>query len=150
MSSPPAETPPRGPVYPPGTPVHQDFAGDAPGGASSPPLSHGYETPLHQPTYDDAHQVKICNFLFVSVLSVPFMKKFIWGLTMFHVASKGVGGRFLSRFLLNKGKKSPEERLACTVYWYSEKWVPVPVFFKKKLYTRHRYRIIATGKQKFF
>ncbi len=61
--SPPAVPQARGPVYPPGTPVHQDY-GNTPLGpvAESPARADhlyppSYETPLHEPTYDDAYQV---------------------------------------------------------------------------------------------
>ncbi len=68
--SPPAP-PPRGPVYPPGTPVHQDY-GTTPLGpvAASPAQGSGgahlyppaYDTPLHEPNYDDGYQVWISDF----------------------------------------------------------------------------------------
>ncbi len=67
--SPPAVPQARGPVYPPGTPVHQDY-GNTPLGpvAESPARADhlyppSYETPLHEPTYDDAYQVLACHTL---------------------------------------------------------------------------------------
>jgi hypothetical protein len=63
--SPPAP-PPRGPVYPPGTPVHQDYgttplgpvaASPAQGGGGAHLYPPAYDTPLHEPNYEDGYQV---------------------------------------------------------------------------------------------
>ncbi len=68
--SPPAP-PPRGPVYPPGTPVHQDYgttplgpvaASPAQGGGGAHLYPPAYDTPLHEPNYDDGYQVWISDF----------------------------------------------------------------------------------------
>jgi hypothetical protein len=63
--SPPAPAA-RGPVYPPGTPVHQDYgttplgpvaASPAQGGGGAHLYPPAYDTPLHEPNYDNGYQV---------------------------------------------------------------------------------------------